>query len=61
MRVVECPSSSKPDLLDSSRETLIPLGIVVLETNLEFDGLNEVTLLVAVGFGEKLFDRAPHA
>jgi len=46
---------------DGSRETLVTLGIVVLEANLEFDGLDEVALLVAVGIGEKLLDRAPHA
>ena len=33
-------------LLDSARETLVTLGVVVLETNLEFDGLNEVAPLL---------------
>jgi len=47
--------------LDSSRETLVTLGIVVLEANLEFDGLDEVALLVAVGFSKKLLNGAPHA
>jgi len=47
--------------LDGARETLISLGIVVLETNLEFDSLDEVTSLLAVGIGEELLDRAPHA
>jgi hypothetical protein len=30
---------------DGSRESLVPLGVVVLETDLEFDGLDEVPLL----------------
>ena len=47
--------------LDGSRETLVTLGVVVLETDLELDGLDEVALLLAVGLGEELLDRAPHA
>ena len=47
--------------LDGTRETLVTLGIVVLETNLELDGLNKVAPLLAVGLGEELLDRAPHA
>ena len=47
--------------LDGTRETLVALGVVVLETNLELDGLDEVALLLAVGVGEELLDRAPHA
>jgi hypothetical protein len=35
---------------DGSRETLVTLGIVVLEADLQLDGLEEVTLL---GFGRK--------
>ena len=34
--------------LDGARETLVALRVVVLETNLEFDGLDEVALLLAV-------------
>lgn len=49
------------DALDGARETLVSLGVVVLETNLELDGLDKVTLLLAVGIGEELLDRAPHA
>jgi hypothetical protein len=30
---------------DGSRESLVPLGVVVLETDLEFDGLDKVPLL----------------
>jgi hypothetical protein len=32
--------------LDGTRETLITLGIVVLQTNLEFDGFSELTGLL---------------
>jgi hypothetical protein len=32
--------------LDGTRETLITLGIVVLQTNLEFNGFSELTLLL---------------
>lgn len=32
--------------LDGTRETLVTLGIVVLETNLEFDSFGEVALLL---------------
>jgi hypothetical protein len=46
--------------LDGSRETLVPLRIVVLETNLEFDGLNELPLLLTVGVSQQLFDGASH-
>ena len=49
------------DALDCSRETFVTLGVVVLETDLELDGLNEVALLLAVGIGKELLDRAPHA
>jgi len=46
---------------DSSRETLISLGIVVLETNLKLDGFHKVSLFLAICFCEELFDGAPHA
>jgi len=47
--------------LDSSRETLVPLGIVVLQTNLQLDGLNKVALFLAIGFYKEFLDGAPHA
>ena len=47
--------------LDGTRETLVALGVIVLETNLELNGLDEVTLLLAVGVGEEVLDGAPHA
>jgi len=48
--------------LDSARETLVTLGIVVLQANLELDGLNKVTTLLAVvGLVQKVLDGASHA
>ena len=47
--------------LDGARETLVPLGVVVLEANLKLDGLDEVALLLTGGDGEQLPDGAPHA
>lgn len=41
--------------LDGTAETLVTLGVVVLETDLELDGLKEVTLLL-VGVSEDLLD-----
>ena len=46
---------------NGSRETLVTLGVVVLETNLKFDSLHKVALFLAVGFSKQLFDGAPHA
>ena len=45
---------------NGSRETLVTLGVVVLETNLKFDGLYEVAVIV-LGRLEKLLDGTPHA
>jgi len=55
------PSRTKKNILDGSRETLISLGVVVLETNLELNGLDEVALLLAIGIGKKFLNGAPHA
>lgn len=41
--------------LDSTRETLVALGVVVLEADLELDRLDKVALLLAIGLGEELF------
>ena len=46
--------------LDGARETLVTLGVVVLEADLELDRLDEVALLLAVGLGKELFDGASH-
>jgi len=40
---------------DGSSETLILLGVVVLETDLEFDGLGELPLLLILEDGEETF------
>ena len=42
-----------PRQLNSARETLVTLGIIVLETNLQLDGLEEVPLLFVEGIIEK--------
>lgn len=49
------------DELDSSRETLVALRVVVLETDLEFYGFCELALLLAVRLGKEFFDGTPHA
>ena len=46
---------------DGSRETLISLWVVVLETNLELDGLQEVTLLGLEGVVQELLDIGAHS
>ena len=60
-RQMGCRGKQMEHALDGTRETLVALGVVVLETNLELNGLDEVALLLAVGLGEELLDRAPHA
>ena len=42
--------------LDGSRETLVTLRVIVLEADLELDGLEEVPLLGLVGVLEELLD-----
>ena len=42
-----------PRQLDSARETLVTLGIIVLQPNLQLDGLEEVPLLLVEGVIEK--------
>ena len=37
------------------------MRVVVLQADLQFDGLNEVTLFLAVGFNKEFLDGAPHA
>ena len=48
-------------LLDCSRETLVALRVVVLETHLKLDRLHEISFLLAIGVGKEFLDRAPHA
>lgn len=47
-------------VLHGARETLIPLGVVVFETDLELNGLDKLPLLF-LGLGQELLDRRPHA
>jgi len=47
--------------LDGSRETLVTLRVVVLETDLELDGLDEVTLLLARRLIDDGLDLVAHA
>ena len=47
--------------LDGARETLVTLRVIVLEADLELDGLDKVAPLLAVGGGEEVLDGAPHA
>lgn len=53
-------NTKRPHALDGSTETLIPLWIVILQTNLELDSFDEVALLFAVGLGQEFLDGAPH-
>ena len=46
---------------DGSGETLVTLGIIVLEADLEFDGLEEVTLLGLKGVLKQLLDVGTHS
>ena len=47
-------------VLDGARETLVSLGVVVFETDLELNGLDKLPLLF-LGLGQELLDRRPHA
>ena len=47
--------------LDGSGETLVALGVIVLEADLKFDGLEEVALLLLVGVLEELLAVLTHA
>jgi hypothetical protein len=46
---------------DGSGETLVTLGIIVLETDLELDGFEEVTLLRLERVLEELLDVGTHS
>jgi hypothetical protein len=46
--------------LNGPRETLVPLGVVIFQTDLQFDGLDEVAAFFSRGSKEFL-DGAPHA
>jgi hypothetical protein len=47
--------------LDGARETLVTLGVVVLQTDLKFDGLEEVSLLLILRVVEQLLDILAHS
>jgi hypothetical protein len=47
--------------LDGARETLVTLGVVVLQTDLKLDGLEEVTLLLLERVLEQLLDILAHS
>jgi hypothetical protein len=47
--------------LNGTRETLVTLRIIILEADLEFDGLEEVSLLRLVGVFQKLLDVRAHS
>ena len=48
-----------PSPLDSARETFIPLGVIVFQTDLQFDGLDEVAAFFRRS-RKKFFDRTSH-
>lgn len=55
-----CSAGILANVLDSARETLVLLGIVVLETDLELNGFQESTLLLQRGLqdgGDALNER----
>lgn len=47
--------------LDGAGETLVTLGVIVLQTDLELDGLEEVPLLLVLGVVEQLLDILAHS
>lgn len=47
--------------LDGARETLVTHGIIVLQANLELDGLQKVTLLLIERVVKKLLDVATNS
>ena len=49
------------DKLDSARETLVTLRVIVLQADLELDRLDEVAALLASRVCKQLLDGAPHA
>ena len=47
--------------LDSARETLVTLGVIVLQTDLKLNGLEEVTLLLVERVLQQLLDILAHS
>lgn len=46
---------------DGARETLVTLGVVVLQTDLKLDGLEEVSLLLILRVVEQLLNVLAHS
>lgn len=46
---------------DGARETLVTLGVVVLQTDLKLDGLEEVPLLLILRVVEQLLNVLAHS
>ena len=66
----ECGANFVPDThartrnsrkLDGAGETLVTLRIIVLQADLEFDGLEEISLLLIEGVIEKLLYVLAHS
>jgi hypothetical protein len=68
--LIEASRSNAPDAhvgtrdrgqLDGAGETLVTLGVIVLQADLELDGLEEVTLLGVLRVVQKLLDILTHS
>lgn len=68
--LIEASRSNAPDAhvgtrdrgqLDGAGETLVTLGVVVLQTDLKLDGLEEVSLLLILRVVEQLLDILAHS
>jgi len=68
--LIEASRSNAPDAhvgtrdrgqLDGAGETLVTLGVVVLQTDLKLDGLEEVPLLLILRVVEQLLDILAHS
>lgn len=47
--------------LDSARETLVTLRVIILQADLEFNGLEKISLLGVVGVIQQLLNILAHA
>jgi hypothetical protein len=68
LTVPDCGLEALANKASTTHETLVTLGVVVLETDLQLDGLDEVSLLSTslfpsglAGLGENSLDRGSHA
>ena len=53
--------AERKNQLDSARETLVALRVIIFQADLELDRLDEIAALLASRVGKQLLDRAPHA